>query len=903
MDSLNPAPKTEPAPWHALHRDDVYRQLDSGPEGLHPEEAARRLERHGPNRLTPPAPVSSLRRFLRQFASALILILVAAAVVMAMLGDWVDAAVVAGVVLINAAIGFIQEGKAEKAMEAIRNMLSPQASVVRQGARQPIPAEHLVPGDVVHLASGDKVPADLRVVEARGLQVQEAALTGESLPVGKHTDPVAEDAALGDRRSSLYSGTLVARGQAVGVVVATGDATEIGRIGALLARTEQGETPLMAQLGAFGRWLTAAILGLGAATFAVGVLFRGYTAEEMFGAAVGLAIAAIPEGLPAIMTITLAIGVTRMARRKAIIRRLPAVETLGAVSVICTDKTGTLTRNEMTVRSARTAVKSYAVEGTGYAPTGAVLDGGGTAIDDPLLTELARAVLLCNDARIFQGDDGWGVEGDPVDGAMLAFAGKLGMERRPVLAAYPQLDAVPFESDRAYMATLNGTPDGHSVAYVKGAPEALLRRCAAEMHADGPRPLDRQRWLDAVHGEAAEGRRLIAVACKLMHDAAGLDPAELDEGLVLLGLVGLIDPPREEAVLAVARCREAGIEVKMITGDHGATAKAIGEAVGLTGGVVTGPELDRMDDAALARAAEENAVFARATPEHKIKLVEALRRGGRIIAMTGDGVNDAPALKRADVGVAMGAKGTEAAKEASDMVLADDNFATIVHAVEEGRTVYDNLRKALIYILPTSFGQAGVIVLAVLLGTMMPITPTQILWVNMVTAVTLSISLAFDPAEADLMRRPPRLPGTPLLTPFLVWRVLFVSGLMVAGAAFIFARAMDDGRAVEEARTLVVNAIVLFEVAYLFNCRALYGSALRMGVLLGNRLALQAAAGIIVLQLAFTYAPPLQTLFDTVPARPLDWLWLAGLALLLFLVVEGEKRLLSGAARRARTGG
>ncbi len=882
------APPALPPDWHALPGEEVLAHLGSSGQGLAGDEAARRLSLHGPNRLTPPPRVSALRRFLRQFANALIAILIPAALVMALLGEYADAAVVLAVVLINALIGHVQEGKAEQALDAIRDMLSPQAAVLRAGERQTVPAESLVPGDVVVLAAGDKVPADLRLLEAKGLEVQESALTGESVASPKASHPAAPSAALGDRHSVAFSGTLVTRGAGLGVVAATGDATELGRIGRLLAGTDNGETPLMAQVGSFGRWLTAAILVLGGLTFAVGVLFRGYTATEMFQAAVGLAVAAIPEGLPAILTVTLAIGVTRMARRKAIIRHMPTVETLGAVSIICTDKTGTLTRNEMTVRTALAGTAMWRAEGVGYAPEGALAlaEGDGSPA---LLADLARAGLLCNDAQLVKVDGDWTVQGDPVDGALLAFAGKAGLPLADGGTGHGRLDAVPFESDRAFMATLNRPPGGASTAYVKGAPEAILARAALEEHPDGLRPLDHAAWTARVERLAAEGQRVLAVAYKPMDAAEVLEVRDLDGGLVLLGLVGLIDPPREEARRAVGQCAAAGIAVKMITGDHGRTAKAIAESVGIRGGVVTGAELDALDDDGLARAARDNAVFARATPEHKIRLVDALRRDGGIIAMTGDGVNDAPALKAADVGVAMGAKGTEVAKEAADMVLADDNFATIVHAVEEGRTVFDNLRKALTYVLPTSFGQAGTIVLAVLAGTLLPVTPLQVLWVNLVTAVTLSLTIAFDPADPGLMARPPRPPRVPLLSGFLVWRIGFVTGLMVAGCALVFFQALADGRPVEQARTLVVNALVLFEAAYLFNCRSLLASAFRRDTLAGNRLTLAAVALVLALQLAFTYAPPLQAVFGTMGTPAGDWLALAGLAVVLFLLVEGEK--------------
>ncbi|MBZ0145438.1 MAG: HAD-IC family P-type ATPase, partial [Rhodocyclaceae bacterium] len=688
--------------------------------------------------MPPPKKRGPLLRFLAQFHNVLIYVLLAAVAVTAALGHYVDSGVILAVVLANTVIGFFQEGKAEAALDAIRNMLSHTAAVLRDGRRREIPAEELVPGDIVFLASGDKVPADLRLVEARSLRVDEAALTGESEAVEKDLAPVAEAAPIGDRRPMAYSGTLVTYGQAKGLVTATGEATEIGRIGRMLAEVEEIATPLLRKMAVFARWLTGAILLSAAALFAFGVLARDFSVAEMFTAAVGLAVAAIPEGLPTILTVTLAIGVQRMARRHAIIRRLPAVETLGSVTVICSDKTGTLTKNEMTVQRVVTAGRTFEVGGAGYAPHGGFsVDGAELALPDaPELADIARAALLCNDAVLHEAGGEWKLEGDPTEGALLTLALKAGLERHYESESLPRVDAIPFESEHRFMATLHHDHAGHAFAFVKGAPERLLQMCTRQRVAGEDRPLDDAFWHRQVEALAAAGQRVLALAEAPMEKGKReLDFADVEQGLTLLALVGIIDPPREEAIAAVAQCRAAGIRVKMITGDHGVTARAIGAAMGIGDGrrVLTGAEIEALDDAALRGAVREVDVFARASPEHKLRLVRALQAEGEIVAMTGDGVNDAPALKQADVGVAMGLKGTEAAKEAAEMVLADDNFASIAHAVEEGRTVYDNLRKAITFLLPINGGESLSLVAAVLLGLTLPITPVQILWVNMVS--------------------------------------------------------------------------------------------------------------------------------------------------------------------------
>ncbi len=886
----------DPSHLHAQSAAAVLSALESRSGGLSAEEAAARLARHGRNLLPPPKKRGPLLRFLLQFHNVLIYVLLAAVVITGLLGYWLDSGVILAVVVINALIGFIQEGKAEAALEAIRAMLSPHAQVLRDGRRQEIDAADLVPGDLVFLVSGDRVPADLRLLEVKSLKIEEAALTGESVPVEKQVEPVPADASLGDRASMAWSGTLVTYGQGAGVVTATGAATEIGRISRMLSEVRELATPLLRQMAAFSRWLTWVILAVAGATFAYGVLVGGYGADEMFLATVSLTVAAIPEGLPAILTITLALGVQAMARRNAIVRRLPAVEALGAVTVICSDKTGTLTRNEMTVQTVIGAGAVYAVSGVGYAPDGGFSLHGREATPEtaPELLDIARLALLCNDAVLTRQDGQWILAGDPTEGALVTLGLKAGLDAKFEAAALPRVDVIPFESEHRFMATLHHDHAGHGFILLKGAPERLLELCAAQRRDGGDHPLHAAYWHAAMEAAADRGMRLLALAMKPA--AAGqreLSFADVETGgFTLLAVLGLADPPREEAVRAVAACRAAGIRVKMITGDHAATARAIGRELRLDDEVraLTGAEIERMDDADLRRAVADTAVFARASPEHKLRLVSALQANGEAVVMTGDGVNDAPALKRANVGVAMGQKGTEAAKEAAEVVLADDNFASIAAAVEEGRAIYDNIRKTIVFILPTNGGQAGVLVAAILLGLPhLPITPVQILWVNLVTAITLALALAFEPAEADIMRRPPRDPARPMLSGFMIWRILFVSALLVAGSLGLFLWELERGMSLEVARTAAVNTLFMGEVFYLFNCRRLTAPVLDRSAFTGNRWVLLAIAILLGLQALFTYWPPMQALFRTAALDAATWGNILIVGVLVFFAVELEK--------------
>jgi magnesium-transporting ATPase (P-type) len=883
--------------WHALAVDVVLLEQETTPEGLTSAEAARRLERDGRNALRPPRRRGPIARFLLQFHNVLIYVLLIAGVVTALLEHWLDSAVIFGVVLVNATIGFIQEGKAERAIAAIRKMLSLHAWVLRDGQRVAIPAEEVTAGDIVFIQSGDKIPADLRLISVKNLQVQEAILTGESMPVEKSTEPVEPGALLGDRRSMAYAGALVTYGQATGVVVAISEATEIGKISTLVAEVEELTTPLLRQLAAFARRLTAAIIALAALAFVFGVIVHAFSATEMFLAAVGLAVAAIPEGLPAILTITLALGVQRMAARNAIIRRLPAVETLGSVSVICSDKTGTLTRNEMTVQTLATAGRIFEVTGVGYEPRGSFrLDGEieSAPAGYPEIEEMTRGALLCSDARVREEDGKWIAHGDPTEAALVVAAIKAGLDPEFETKAYPRTDLIPFESEHRFMATLHHDHQGHGFIFVKGAPERILRMCDRQRSGEGDEPLDRSLWDGRMDEIAARGQRVLALAARpVAGDHRELRSEEVEQGCVLLGVFGLADPPRHEAIDAVAQCHTAGIRVKMITGDHAATACSIGQALGLrnTDEPLTGADLDRLDDAQLRARVVDTDVFARTSPAHKLRLVEALQANSRVVAMTGDGVNDAPALKRADIGVAMGLNGTEAAKEAAEMVLADDNFASIAHAVEEGRTVYDNLLKSIAFILPTNAGEALTIMLAVMMGLVLPITAPQILWVNMITAVTLALSLAFEPAEGNVMLRPPRRPDEPLLSRFVLWRTGFVAAIIVAGVFGGYYHYETAGADIDFARTVAVNTLVMYEVFYLFSSRHLYDPVLNFEGIFGSRPVLISVALVIVFQMLFTYWAPFQFLFGTQALAVSDWLQLTAIASSVLFLVELEKAL------------
>jgi magnesium-transporting ATPase (P-type) len=886
--------------WHALSASEALAALDSEPQGLSDAQAQARLAEHGPNKLPEGKRRTALARLLAQFNNLLIYILIAAAIVTALMGHWIDTIVILAVVVANTVIGFVQEGKAEEALAAIRHMLSPRAAVSRGGARRSIAGEELVPGDIVLLEAGDRVPADLRLIETRALKIEEAVLTGESVAVEKTSSAADEDAVLGDRTSMAYSGTMVTYGSGRGLVVATGPHTEIGRISGMLADIGTMTTPLLRQMDIFARYLSIAIVGLAVAIFVFGFFVRDYAFSELFVAVVGLIVAAIPEGLPAILTVTLAIGVQGMARRNAIVRRLPAIETLGSVSVICSDKTGTLTRNEMIVAALVVSGDEFTLGGTGYAPEGPLTRGDEDADpqDHPAICELARAALLCNDASLIRKGEGegretlWSVEGDPMEGALVAAAAKLGLDPDAERNRWTRVDVVPFDSQHRFMATLYRDEAGASHVFVKGAPERLIEMCGEERGADGAlAPLDADVWKRRIDEIAGRGQRVLAIAAREGGAGDTLVFEEVGNGLVLLGLVGMIDPPRAEAITAVAECRSAGIQVKMITGDHALTASAIAAQLGLQNpeDVITGRDIDQFDEATLRKRVLHASVFARTSPEHKLRLVEALQAQGHVVAMTGDGVNDAPALKRADVGIAMGQKGSEAAKEASEMVLLDDNFATLEAAVKAGRTVYDNLKKAIAFLLPINGGESLSLIVALLLGLTLPITPVQILWVNMVSSVVLAMSLAFEPPEPGVMQRPPRRPDERILNAFLVWRVVFVSLLFLAGIFGVFTYAISQGKDVATARTMAVNALVVMEIFYLFAVRYLDNPSITLVGVLGTPAVLIVVSAVTALQFLFTYAPFMHFMFDSQPLSLVEGLQVVAVGAAVLIALEIEK--------------
>jgi magnesium-transporting ATPase (P-type) len=882
----------DPAPphWHARSPEEVLRQLQSHPGGLSAGEASERLARHGPNLLPEAPPRHPVLRFLAQFHSTLIYVLLSAALAAWLLGHGLDAGVIVAVVVVNAVVGFLQEGKAERALAAIRSLVSPRAHVLRGQQRMSVPVADLIPGDVVLLEPGDRVPADLRLLRARGLLIDEALLTGESVAAHKHEAPAHPDAALGDRHSMAFSGTLVAAGQASGVVVATGSGTELGQIGKLVAGAEGGSTPLLRQIDRFSRVFALVVLAIAALLFVYAVRWQGWAPVEALLAVVAIAVGVIPEGLPAVITIALAIGVQRMAAQNAVIRRLPAVETLGATSVICTDKTGTLTRNEMTAARVVGPGRTLLVEGAGYVPRGslrATLGDDAEAVAGA--SQLLRCGLLCNDARLQQQGGAWSVVGDPMEGALLALAAKAGLDAAHERSEWARLDEIPFDAQHRYMATLHRGPDGEVMAFVKGAPERLLAMAGA-LHGQ-----QRDRWDAAVAEAAADGERVLGFAARrLRPDTTRLQMADVEAGVEFLGLVGFIDPPREEAQQAIAECRAAGIAVKMITGDHVATASAIARQLRLADAprAMTGAELDAIPDEALPARVLETHVFARTSPQHKLRIVRALQQRGHVVAMTGDGVNDAPSLKQADVGVAMGIKGTEASKEAAEMVLLDDNFASIVRAVHEGRRVYDNIRKVFAFTLPTNGGEVLGTVLCILLGLTLPMTAAQILWINLATSVTLDLALAFEPAEPGVMRRPPRSARAPLISAFTLWRVVLVSMLFAAASLGLLQATLLRGGSVEEGRTLAVNALVAMEVGYLFSLRYMATGSLTLRGMVGTPAVLWAVGALAAAQAAFTYLPAMNRLFGTVPLGPGQVALVVGTGMLMLLVLEGEKAML-----------
>ena len=871
--------------WHALPEREVTDLLETDrEEGLDRFAVEHRRTQFGLNQLTPPKGPGPLRRFAMQFTDPLVLILLVSAIVTIFLDEWVDAIVIFGVVLLNAIVGYLQEAKAVAAIDALSRAMTAEATVIRAGAQLRLPASEIVPGDLVMVQAGDKVPADLRLFRTRDLRVDESALTGESVPVEKDDAVAPRDAVLADRVDMAYASTLVTYGTGAGLVVGTGDRTEVGKISQLIQSAHSLKTPLTRKIDQFSKVLLVVIAGLAGLTFVVG-LVRGEDIVEMFRASIALAVAAIPEGLPAAVTVTLAIGVNRMAKRRAIIRKLPAVETLGSTMVICTDKTGTLTQNEMTVQRVVAAGQKSSVSGVGYGPDGEF---------EPAPTAAAREVLLagllCNDTALNQTDGRYEVAGDPTEAALLTSAAKAGIVAGDGAPSLPRLDAIPFESAYQYMATLHDAGDGRRIVYVKGAVEKVLERCSASVGAAGePAALDAAAVHAQVEALAADGLRVLAFARGAPDDGTeDIGHDDVAGGLTFLGLQAMMDPPRPAAIAAIAACHHAGVSVKMITGDHAATAAAIAHEIGIAGagdGAVTGAEMAALHDDEFIEVADRTSVFARVTPEQKLRLVEALQSKGQVIAMTGDGVNDAPALKQADIGVAMGITGTDVAKDAADMVLTDDDFASIEAAVEEGRGVFDNLVKFMTYALPTNVGQGLVILTAIMIGTTLPIEPLQILWINMITAVLLGLGLAFEPKEPGIMDRPPRAPGSPIVSRGALVRIV-VAGLILLVSAFaVFEWALSSDLGEEAARTAAVNVFMSVQIFYLFACRSLRRSLFTYNPF-SNPIIILGVAVVAMLQVLFTYTSFMNTAFDTTSISAAVWLVILGIGVGAMVVMD-----------------
>ena len=874
--------------WHSLPVDEIYRRLDTSPEGLTDKSAEERSLKYGWNKLPEKSGVNPVMKFLKHFDNLLIYILLIAAVITALMGNWLVTGVIFGVELINAVIGYIQENKAERAIRGISNMLPGHAKVIRSSQTKSILAESLVPGDIVLLKAGDKIPADIRLTEATNMKIEEAVLTGESLPVNKTTEVFPEESLPADRKCMAYSGTLVTNGIGTGIVVCTGVHTQIGQISKMMENVQTLSTPLMRKFDRFGKMLAIAIIFLSAIFFMLGYFIQGYALNELFLIVVGIAVSLIPEGLPVLMTITLAKGVLKMAKQNAIIRKLPSVETLGEVTVICSDKTGTLTKNEMTVTDVLLANKQYTVTGVGYSPVGEIFDNGKKVAmgESDGFDELLQGVALCSNSEANKSGDEWSIIGDPTESALLSLAlkgGYYGFKNNK------RLDIIPFDSSQKFMAVL--IPGEHfNTIYLKGAPEKVLEMSVFHGSIGQSDTNSPEWWKEQLSSLASEGKRIIATASKkvpldykniLLSDVFNMD---------FLGIVAMIDPPRQEAIKAIEQCHQAGVEVKMITGDHTLTAKAIGESLNIVkeDNVISGPELEKLSDIELEAVAKKYQVFARTTPEHKLRLVKALQSNGQIVAMTGDGVNDAPALKRADVGIAMGIKGTDVTKDSAEMILADDNFATIAKAVFEGRSIYDNLKKSILFVLPTNGAEGFVMMASVLIGGHMPITPLQILWINLVTAVTLGFALAFEPGEPNVTTRPPRKPNEPILDGFLIWRIGFVSVLLGSITLMVHHFLIQFGADYGHARSAAVNTLVAGEVFYLLNCRYLREPVLGKGFF-SNPKVFYAISSVVLIQLFFTYTPFMNILFDTTPLHTRELTWILAAGLLFFIIVEIEK--------------
>ena len=902
--------------WHAQRIDELYERLGTGPEGLSADSARERLAEHGPNALEAEGGVTPLAIVLKQLRSPLIYLLAGAALVSLLTSHYADAVVIAAVIVLNTVLGFVQEYRAEQALESLRKMTNPRAQVVRAGEEIQIDAAEVVPGDILVLETGDRVAADARIIRCDDLEIDESILTGESEPVTKQTEPVDEDTALGDRINMAFTSTSVTAGRARALVVATGMESQLGRIAGQVQTAGDDESPLQKRMARLGTVLGLAGLGFSGVIFLIGIL-TGYDLVEMVLFSVAVAVSAIPEGLPAVISVTLALGVQRMAKRRAVIRSLPAVETLGSTTVICSDKTGTITRNEMTVVRLSAGGREYTVSGDGYSVEGSVTPAGGeTPVGSPqtadgpadaALSLLLFAGVLANNSRVATGGEESGrgaptLEGSPTEKAILACSAKGlgGVESLRAVTERERVAEIPFSSAEKYMATLVAEAGGGTAAadsllsgrtlYVKGAPERVLSFCSHAL-VDGERcELDERRRAELVERNeamAADALRVIAAAVKPLADADRIEREDAEEGLTFVGMWGIIDPPREDAVEAIRDAQGAGIRVVMITGDHAVTASAIAHQVGIApqgASAVPGPEIDGMSDQELVAAAFERGVFARVSPAHKLRILSALRDHGEVVAMTGDGVNDAPALKGADIGVAMGIAGTEVAKGASDMVLLDDNFATIVHAVEEGRGIFANLRRVIFFLLATNLGEIITLAAGLVLGLPLPLTAIMILWINLVTDGACTIPLGVEPRHRDVLKHPPRDPKEPVLTLELVVRLLILSVVMAAGTILLYLWELEV-TTVEHARTIAFTALAAFQWFQAFNARSSRGSVFSVG-LFSNRWVLVGIGAAILLQLFAVQTAPGQAIFGTVGLSLVDWLLITAVTASIWVVDE-----------------
>ncbi len=866
-------------PWYQQDIKTIFQNLETSPQGLSSEDASERITRYGKNELPQSPPESILLILFRQINNPLIYVLLGSSLLALIMGELTDGFVVAGVVIVNALIGFFQEFRSSQEIAALKGMVPDTAIALRDKKPSTVMASSLVPGDIVLLQAGDRIPADIRLFQAKGFKVLEAALTGESLPSEKAPQTLKSDTALADRINMVFNGTSVASGTAKGIVVETGLRTELGKINRMLSDTAKTETPLTRSIAKVAKVLTIVILIVSIILFAVALL-RGYPMVDAVLSAIALAVAAIPEGIPAIITIALAIGVRRMAAQRAVIRHLPAVETLGSTTVICSDKTGTITRNEMTVRHLWTPNYNIYLSGIGYGPNGSLEKEGQPIKDLPLqISDLLKAGVLCNDAYLKNQNGKWGIEGDPTEGALLTSALKAGLDIDSIRDSIKRLDSIPFESEYKFMATLHDQDDTKTL-YVKGAPEVIINRCALQ-------PDQMETILQATNNFAKEGMRILAFAkMELQPHIESISFDMVKQGLTFLGLQALIDPPREEVKMAIQKCHNAGIKVKMITGDHQTTAAAIGKILGILSdqGSMSGNQLDSLSEESLVEISANVNIFSRVAPEHKLKLVSGLQKNGEIVAMTGDGVNDAPALKKADIGVAMGITGTDVSKDASDMVLTDDNFATIVAAVEEGRRVYDNLVKSLAFVLPTNVGEALILLVAVAFFPivngipLLPMSPVQILWINLVATISLALPLAFEAKERNIMNRPPRKPNEPLLNPFVIFRTILVALIIAAVGIGLFLKefssAINAGvisaDALSEAQTMAVTSIVFLQIFYMLNCRSLSESIFNIGVF-SNSTVFVGIGILLALQLAYVHLPFMNQLFGSSPLSLQSW--------------------------------